>query len=525
MLQKEILRRALELGANGEIAKIILSNNKFIVVRAPAGLGKTVTASIISLLLASEGKRVAIFVRTHAEMEHVLNVMKRLFNVIKAKLLVIPLFGKGKMCMFTPEEQSILKWWCTISQCYFLNKRRDEALIENLTGNIYSTLNGYYELAKDNNLCPYHFYVEASKKADVVIATHNYFIEEELFEKIKPIDVAVIDEAHSLVTPNIKEISKKEYGVAEKLLLKYAGQREDRFAKKLWEDGEKKVVSAILKFKEFEALEGIKVDVGDRYIKVRPINNLLQARMENIEKIIMMSATMYPEKFYRKIFSVDKLGGEFRVVKGLIESEKREVLVLLSGLTTSFKKRGKETIKKYVAILKTLSKALKEPILAFTPNKKFALEISTHVGLYIEGGSLTDLKDICNRVKSKDYIFVTYARSPLSEGIELNLGNCEPRIAAILGLPYPKLGGIEKKILSLVAAQLGVGRENFINAFLLSNMLSTIVQCLGRIGRTQKGVGIIIDDRIMHLNIPKLKMFRDISTLSTYVKNYLTSGN
>ncbi len=514
------------IGVNEHILNFINSDGKLHLVRSPAGSGKTRTALAYSYLLAIKGFRVAIFYRTISEIEHAMRIIKEMEDTVKtfreSRILVIPLVGKEKMCLFTPNEKDLLKWWCTILSCYFLKKRRSRDLESNLREITFSSINMYYEMAKSLDLCPYFAYQELAKKADIVLATHAYFIDSNQFEKIGQVDVVIIDEAHNIFITKTGEISKNDFIGGEKILEMFSPttNRDDMIAKSLWETGDKKLAVKYAKYKNFIEAEGIKIEIGNKIVKILPPKMLYSRRLEKVGKIIATSGTLYPMNLFKKILEGNEFESKVLIIKGLIEGHmKRLIIGFKTGLTTKKTERTLKTFKRYSDLVKIINLEIGEPVLVFTPNKTIAEKISEITnGIYIE--SEKDVIGLHMRGGCDHVIYVTYARSPISEGIDLKLDPCNPRVIIMIGLPYPNIDYETRKILELYEDYYSLRRGSLVNAYRTTEMISSLIQSLGRVGRREKGAAIVIDDRLTKYEL-FIKIFDDLRRLIKTVKGFL----
>ncbi len=233
-----------------------------------------------------------------------------------------------------------------------------------------------------------------------------------------------------------------------------------------------------------------------------------------------MSASLYPIKLFEEIFSTSQYRPQSIIVSGMLESdEKRLFLALDIGLSTSFRKRKTEVLEEYAKLILFLSKKLKESILAFTPSKEYAKALKGFLqeATIINGAE----KNTYGEADCKESIFISYMRGALAEGVELDLGGCSPRVLIIVGLPYPKIDEKTHLVLSSLSKAYGLEDTEFYEAYLYSSMISALVQASGRVGRREKGVVVIVDNRFPLLKIPNVKVVKNIYTLINTIYRYL----
>lgn len=485
-------------------------------------MGKTRTALVYSYILALKGYRVVNFYRTIGEIEHALEILREIKSNIPSDLIISPLVGKEHLCMFLPEDRGILKWWCTILSCYFLKKRKSPEFEEKIRQAVETKIRKYYELAKDMDLCPYFAYQEIAKKSNLILTVHNYFIDSRQFEKLGKIDLAIIDEAHNIFIIKTKEIEEDVFKKGREIerLFKKENERDDFIAKKLWLEGSKGMAISYSNYVEYKESEGIELEFSGKKIKILPPKSLYKKRLGEIGKIILLSGSLYPINLYNKIFGVDEFESESIIVKGLIEGKgNRKVYGLITGLSTRKRDRTRKTLNDYANIIRRINLALERPLFVFTPNKTIANELSKNLGgIYIE--RVADNLVYINEEECRETIYFSHARGILSEGVDLNLGTCVPEILIIVGLPYPNIELETREILYTYEKYYHLPRGSLVDAYRKSEMFSALIQAIGRVGRREKGVAIIIDDRIEKMNLG-IRYLRSLKQLIKEIETFL----
>ena len=106
-----------------KLAKAFLAQKRLILIRAPAGIGKTSVAIAYLFQSALIGKRGAIFLRTRREVEHALKIAKKIKERVRADILVIPTPSKRELCVMRFKEIPI-RFLCPAIDCERLRKRR-----------------------------------------------------------------------------------------------------------------------------------------------------------------------------------------------------------------------------------------------------------------------------------------------------------------------------------------------------------------------------------------------------------------
>ena len=507
-------------GINREIYNFLEQDADLLIIRSPAGFGKTRTALYYSLAQALKGKRVVNFYRTIEEIGYALRILTEIKRE-KDEVLIIPLVGKEHMCRFVPDSRDLLRWWCIFLNCNFLKRRRNSDLENHLRKKVYPSIKDYYKIARDEDLCPYFFYQDLSDKAGIILTTHKYFIDDKQFEKLGQVDIAIVDEAHNIFIIKTAEIDKHSKEVGERLfnIAEDRALREDRFAKKIWFDGDKNSVLALARYVNYREADGLEIEHGEKYIKIVTPSTLYRKRKEDIDKIILMSGTMYPITLYKEIIKTENFNTKTLIQKGMInETKNRKILALTIGLTTRFKERSMDMLKKYAQVINRLNIEIEKPLIVFTPNKEMAKSLADLLkGIYIERTfeNLEKISGDCSEI-----IFITYMRGPLSEGVELDLGKCNPNIEIIIGLPYPMIDSETQKIFEVYSKILNLPERQLIEAYKTSEMISTLIQTAGRVGRADKGIVVIIDDRLKSLPLG-IKYINNIELLIEIMNKFL----
>ncbi len=521
-LTKEDWSKLRRLGVNRELARIYLSERRVSLVRAPAGIGKTKSALAVSLILAEKGYRIGFFFRTIKEIEHALSLLQDLLRRIgkSDKLLVVPVVGKRRLCMFPPENEALIKYWCQILSCYFFTKRSDESFIDRVKAGVYQSIKDYYELAKKYDLCPYYAYSSLAKQASILLTTHVYFIDEDLYEKLGKLDVIFIDEAHNLMIIKTGEISVEDFELGKKLDTMREG-REDYFARDLWEKKKEALAVAYTRYSSYVRARGFEVKVGDKLVKFNLPANLIMNRLNDVKKIILTSASLYPTSLFNNLFLKDVDSSEKIVLPGMLKGTTlRRMIGLSVGLTTSYKKRNKAILNGYIRLLNLLRSKTGKNMIVFAPSKEIAKEIVRGLSnsLLVEDSESVDLGSLKDCEKA---IFVSYMRGSLAEGVELNFGYCSPKILVVVGLPYPAVTREMIEILKFYSDELGISFNDLLDAYHLSNMVSALVQAAGRVGRREKGIVLVVDDRLKNLSFLGLPVVNNINKLVSIINGYL----
>lgn len=462
-----------------KIAKIFLTDKKLILLRAPAGIGKTSVAVAYLISMAIMGKRGAIFLRTRKEVEHTLAIIKRIISGKKLDLLILPTPSKHDFCVVKPGVP-LIKYWCPASECDRLKRRKYSDIEKVLRSQVFSELNSYVRLMAMGMRCPYHICLELLKKADIIIGTHPYFIHEDLFERLGKLAIIVVDEAHNLVGITTFEGDAKniEEGkiIAEEAMEK--GHAIHKYVVRLWRSGDIDRATILAEYDAYRTEKGVEVRMNGKIIKVYPPIELVKDRIENVSKIILMSSTLYPSKFYEKLFA-EGINHRLEVIPGLFKSPKRRIVIMDTELSTAVSMRSQEIYAGYASEIKRLHRKLGEKIIVFCPSYEVAKNIAKHLG--------KEVKD-----KPEGEIIITVYRGRIAEGVELPEGY---KVAIMAGLPFPKISAKDEKIIEVYSKIYRIDKQSIRQAFLMSSMVSALIQAAGRVGRREQGIVIIIDSR------------------------------
>ncbi len=453
------------------ILATLQSKEKLIMLRAPAGSGKTVTALAYALTQAMNGKRIAIFFRTVSQVNYALSILHDLIKKNEKsarRVRVIPTLGKVQYCIKPPREGQPFPRWCDYSKCDLRKMRSRNRLPDS-----FSSINEFIKECKARNECPYYRALLEASKADIVIATQAFVVNDNLFEKLEDLNEAIIDEAHGLLFLTF-EIDHDTYNRGKKL-------SSTSISKLTISDA-----ISLSKYEDYIRSDGEEVIFSDKRIKILPPIRLIKKRIRKLEKLILMSATIYPTNLFKLVFAKD-INARIEVVPGLVRSnEKREIIgIAAKGLTSRHKERTPQTYDRYARIIRLLIRKYGEPALILAPSYEFAKEIAERLGI----------KVIRDPAEWNGKVVVSVLRGRLSEGIDIDLD--EPlRLLIIAGLPYRPRTKEFISIAKIYANEYGIDFYSLARALEESDMVNTLIQALGRIGRKEKGVGIILDERI-----------------------------
>ncbi len=222
--------RKVQLSIINDI-KNALEAKKNIIIHAPTGLGKTVSALSPSLAFALKNRLNVLFVTSrHTQHEIAIQTLRETKEKHSIKFNVVDIVGKKWMCaqpgvenLYSGEfsdyckslrEKNLCEFYSnTIKSGKLAPKAKD--IRKNIKNLVYST-EKIVEYCSRERLCPYEMSISLAKSADVIIADYFYAfnpsISEAFFSKInKDISdfIIIVDEAHNLPS-RIKDLASSK---------------------------------------------------------------------------------------------------------------------------------------------------------------------------------------------------------------------------------------------------------------------------------------------------------------------------
>ncbi|WP_438348726.1 ATP-dependent DNA helicase [Paenibacillus sp. FA6] len=189
-------------------------------VKAPTGIGKTVSTLFPSVKAIGEGLLQQLFyltarTTTRTAAEHALGMMQSKGLHLQA----VTLTAKEKICF--QEKVSCKKEDCPFADGYY--DRINVGIMDMLSNETLMDRTVIEHYARKHQLCPFEFSLDAAYAADAVICDYNYVFDprvslKRLFEERKKKTVLLVDEAHNLVDRG-REIFSATLGKAEFLEL------------------------------------------------------------------------------------------------------------------------------------------------------------------------------------------------------------------------------------------------------------------------------------------------------------------
>lgn len=184
----------------GVVYKTIL-DEKNLFVKAPTGIGKTISTMFPTVKAMGEGLLNRIFyltaktiTRTAAE-----EAFERMQSCgLSMKSLTIT--AKDKVCF--KDETNCQKDYCEFANGYY--DRINEAILDILANENKMTREVIETYARKHTVCPFEYSIDLAYSVDVVICDYNYIFDprvslKRLFEEQKKATALLVDEAHNLV--------------------------------------------------------------------------------------------------------------------------------------------------------------------------------------------------------------------------------------------------------------------------------------------------------------------------------------
>ncbi len=199
-----------------------IDNRENLIVNAPTGLGKTISALAPAIFLAKEyDLKVICLTSRQTQINQIINTIKDINATqidFETKTDYMAFAGKRNMCIHENKDlypatdfNDFCKKAKEEGKCPFYKNIKNEDYQEKINSVLttysenFLNMENFVTLAKENKLCPYELASIKASKAKVIICDYNYLfsagIKETFLGKIgKPIEecILIIDEAHNL---------------------------------------------------------------------------------------------------------------------------------------------------------------------------------------------------------------------------------------------------------------------------------------------------------------------------------------
>jgi len=196
-----------------------ISTKKNIMISAPTGLGKTVSALAPAIAYAKKKNLTVICLTSRqTQANQVIKTIADISRKAKQSINYMAFIGKRNMCCHADRDlypagdfNEFCKKVRETGKCKFFKNSKNEEYAEqmkeiiNETSNSFMNVEGFVDLASSCKFCPYELAGKKANKAEVIICDYNYLfstgIRESFLGKIgRTLEecVIVVDEAHNL---------------------------------------------------------------------------------------------------------------------------------------------------------------------------------------------------------------------------------------------------------------------------------------------------------------------------------------
>jgi DNA excision repair protein ERCC-2 len=218
----------------GGVYKTILEE-KSLFVKAPTGIGKTISTFFPAVKAVGEGYLNRIFYLTaktitRTTAEEAADRMRSCGLCMKS----VTITAKDKVCF--KDETKCQKDYCEFADGYY--DRINEAILDIMSNESSMNRQVIEKYARKHTICPFEFSIDLAYAADAVICDYNYIFDprvslKRLFEEQKKSTLLLVDEAHNLVDRGREMFSaslnkdsflqlKKEFKTVNKVIYDFA---------------------------------------------------------------------------------------------------------------------------------------------------------------------------------------------------------------------------------------------------------------------------------------------------------------
>lgn len=184
----------------GAVYKTI-SEEKSLFVKAPTGIGKTISTLFPAVKALGEGYLNRIFYLTaktitRTTAEEAVGRMRSCGLCMKS----VTITAKDKVCF--KDETKCQKDYCEFADGYY--DRINEAILDIVANESSMNRNVIENYARKHTVCPFEFSLDLAYVADTIICDYNYIFDprvslKRMFEEQKKSTLLLVDEAHNLV--------------------------------------------------------------------------------------------------------------------------------------------------------------------------------------------------------------------------------------------------------------------------------------------------------------------------------------
>ncbi|MGG3560696.1 ATP-dependent DNA helicase [Neobacillus rhizosphaerae] len=542
----------------GAVYKSIL-DEKNLFVKAPTGIGKTISTLFPAVKAIGEGHLTRIFYLTAKTITR--STAEEAFARMTSRGLcmkTVTITAKDKVCF--KDETKCQKEYCEFADGYY--DRINEAILDILSKENRLTREVIGDYARKHTICPFEFSLDLSYAADAIICDYNYIFDprvslKRLVEEQKKTTVLLVDEAHNLVDRGRDMFSaslnkdmflqlKKEHKGIDKEIYESASQinsifismkkdmeRENEmvlevlnesflshlidFVKKaekmLIENASPNLLEAYFKVNQFIKM----VDFVDEHYVIYTEKNkndllvklfcmdpskLLAQMGKGYRTKVYFSATLSPLPYYQEILG----GNEGDYVLSIPSPfSKEQVDIFIKPLSTRYRDR-KQTKVKIIRVLLALVKQRPGNYLFFFPSYDYLLTV--YEGFKVEDQVTQTIIQASGMSEAEREHFLETFKPQSEKGVlgfavlggifseGIDLIGDRLNGVVIVGVGLPKIG-FEKNLIKDHFNK--KNKRGYDYAYIYPGM-NKVLQAGGRLIRSEhdQGTIVLIDDRFLH---------------------------
>ncbi|MFX1532927.1 MAG: helicase C-terminal domain-containing protein [Promethearchaeota archaeon] len=509
-----------------------LTKERYILVQAPTGFGKTAVALSVVLPEILNNRQIIIATRTKSQIFDIYLRWLARFSEHKKfinQVTCVPLIAREDLCI-EPDKQLDPRSECR--DCKMKNKT------EEVTPESFPVLAEYIRFTATTPAawrealsewgCPYQLIKRLCPFVDIVLTTHSYLLQPHLrgqLFRLTQIDlvpqnkVLLLDEVHSLAQPiTVAELPLKTLRAAarvyprESLLAfikqcSYPGQiqrpaihpelilyflNEDE---KRWDQPR---FQPLIELFEFLTTPGdYWICTENKLLQLNPFPDTLFQSFKGFYKVIGMSGTLKPLNIYLKLFNIPSY-----VPLEIPTPADQQFLAVSTELqfSTKFENRNAQTFRKYAQAIHKLHVLNPEHTLVCCSSHEVKKRLTPYFDTpYIEKHKLPAWLPELQTLKHELIFAVMSGR--LTEGIEIldpKTQRTKLTLIIIIGLPFPPKDVVTNYLMYLYERRYSASQAEQYLIHLPA--LVNVLQAIGRGIRSPKdySAAIILDHRAVH---------------------------
>ena len=529
-------------------------NKRVFFIEAPTGSGKTLAALTGVLELRDYlnthdtrtrneqdiGYRILVFTRTHTQIEGYLQAIT-LISQQRALLPFSLLISKKPFCLYATnselEKLINLPGFCKTMKCplYTSSKNLPTQITHTITAKFLEAQRsqGFTKLlhiqeftSQEYNVCAYYYMRRLMKQAPLIIATypfltgHYYSILTSEAELDITKTIIIVDEAHNLLSPQVKKIPKSDLLkfrslLAQPLLSSLNNpQKKQELASIIEQDlikyleREQTPPPMLVELNEFLHMpeETKYLEEDNTIIALNPTLDEISANLTQARKLVLMSATLTPIPIFAQLLNIPHYN---TAITTPIQENIAITALENNHLTSLYKYRNDKTYKTLAHIINRIKPLSPRGTLVVTPSYQFLKNLAPLVEwdfLEETDSTTTQIKEAFQENTKALALIVNGGK--FTEGAEIVLPEGSALSTVIFtGIPFPAPGIIMQTQLEYYSRRIGKNKAK--EMLYLINTVRLIRQAIGRTTRAphEKGIGIILDFRTQSL-MKYLRIYR-----------------